>query len=129
MEKNKPSSEEKPVASKKAQVDAPPATPHACARCGSIDHQKCTSKLCEFYKPQLKLAEKEDGRAECTSVVTIGLNQFLKEKKLNPVILSAVANMTAIMVEGSQFLNGFLLHLLDTGQDIPNLSTGAGGLL
>ncbi|KAI3655332.1 hypothetical protein MP638_004408, partial [Amoeboaphelidium occidentale] len=99
----------------------------AC-RCGGTDHQRTSNKLCPLYRGTLKDQHKLQDVDEDTCVVKLGLQNALSRSldhdqrdKIKNVLFDAVDRVTEIYCEASRFLNGYIIHCIESNSPVPSL--------
>ena len=107
-----------------------------CTSCGQPGHLRSSNKRCPNYKPKAVNARKPAGvgqEAKVTSKISAG-KFFINHYEGGGNVIDAIRHnivpqMTMINAEGSRACLGFVLHRLEAGLALPNLSMGAGGVM
>lgn len=100
-----------------------------CPSCNKNDHSRSSSTKCEFYnprpsklKPNVNLSENEFFDTSFGYTIKLGLNNFLKNKELSPIINTRVQQVTSIAFNASRLLNLHLLRCFENDLDVPVLT-------
>lgn len=107
-----------------------------CPSCGGTDHQRKSSKKCPQHQGKFSDRYTEHDQKESEYTVKLGLNS-LYNRKLEPdkkqllpnTIQDAAHTMTQIYCETTKLLQGYLIWLLEQGENIPDLRFSDGILM
>ena len=114
-----------------SRMNVDPDPNRRCATCGELGHMRSSSKLCREYKAKAVNARRPENieqEAKVTSKISAG--KFFQDPRVVAVIRdNIVPRMSAINAEATRACIGFVLHRLEAGLHIPNLSMGRGGVM
>jgi hypothetical protein len=86
-------------------------------------HERVSNKACPYYQPRLARRNNVAGLSYSIRTVKIGLNVLLRRQSLLlPRIQDFVRRMTRIQYEASRLANLFVLHELENGNTLGDLS-------
>ena len=85
-------------------------------------HERISSKACPFYKPRLAVRDQKPDVSYRTRTFKIGLNTILRRASLLAPINDFVRRMTKIQFEASRLANLYVLHELENGYAVGDMS-------